>query len=132
MAKFRCALPSNLRQSIGAVVSACEANCDPQGFLLALSAFSSAETARSRTWSSVQEKFGDAVCFPLGASGELLRYVRFGGMLDIVLLRAQVVGRFSSSKLDLTFHWRIHCDEMGRVQHRARLVPNVVDSTLSK
>ena len=46
--------------------------------------------------------------------------------------RAEVVGRFSSSKLDLTFHWRIHCDEMGRVQHRARLVPNVVDSALSR
>jgi hypothetical protein len=73
VAKFRVALPSKLRTSMDAVVAACEANCDPQGFLLALSAFSSAETNRSRTWSSIQKSFGAAVCCPLGTGGESLR-----------------------------------------------------------
>ena len=138
VAKFRCALPSNLRQFIGPVVSACEANCDPQGFLMALSAYSSAESARARTWSSVQEKFGAAVCLPLGTSGESLRYFRLGTLFSYFIYCARVppppnwVARFSSSKLDLTFYWRIQCDEMGRVQHKARLVPNIVDSSLSK
>jgi hypothetical protein len=136
VAKFRCALPSNLRRSLGAVVSVCEANCDPQGFLLALSAFSSAEMARARTWSSIQEKFGVAVSCPLGTGGELLRY-SFPEHLPIVriccamyILNSSL--RFSSSKFDLTFYWRIHCDETGRVQQSARLMPNIVDTSLSK
>ncbi len=58
---------------MGPLVAACEANCDPQGFLLALSAFSSAEATRTRTWSSVKEKFGIDVCCPLGTGGEALR-----------------------------------------------------------
>jgi hypothetical protein len=43
-----------------------------------------------------------------------------------------LVHRFNSSKLELTFYWRIHCDDMGRVHQSARLVPNILDSTLSK
>jgi len=112
VAKFRVALPSKLRTCMHAVVAACEANCDPQGFLLALSAFSSAETNRSRTWSSIQKSFGAAVCCPLGTGGESLR--------------------FNCSKIELTFYWRIHCDDMGRVHQSARLVPNILDSNLSK
>ena len=77
VAKFRVVLPSNIRRSMDATVSACEANCDPQGFLLALSSFSSAEANRSRTWSSIRDKFGSAVCCPLGNGGESLRYFWF-------------------------------------------------------
>jgi hypothetical protein len=135
VAKFRCALPSNLRRSLGAVVSVCEANCDPQGFLLALSAYSSAETARARTWSSIQEKFGVAVSCPLGTSGELLRY-SYPQHTYLPIVRAMHILnsslRFSSSKFDLSFYWRIHCDETGRVQQSARLMPTIVDTGLPK
>ncbi len=40
--------------------------------------------------------------------------------------------RFSSSRFDLTFYWRIQCDETGRVQQSARLIPNILDTSLSK
>jgi hypothetical protein len=114
----------------------CEANCDPQGFLLALSAYSSAEMARARTWSSIQEKFGVAVSCPLGTGGELLRY-SYPEHLPIVRICCAMYFlnsslRFSSSKFDLSFYWRIHCDETGRVQQSARLMPNIVDTGLPK
>lgn len=40
--------------------------------------------------------------------------------------------RFNCSKIELTFYWRIHCDDMGGAHQSAALVPNILHSNLSK
>jgi hypothetical protein len=50
----------------------------------------------------------------------------------LFFLSWSLIHRFASRKLDLTFYWRIYCDDVGRVQQSARLVPNILDSSMSK
>jgi hypothetical protein len=53
-------------------------------------------------------------------------------VLFVFVVVIHLVHRFTSSMLDLTFYWRIHCDDMGRVRQSARLVPNILNIGLSK
>ena len=78
------------------------------------------------------KKFLRRCLLPARHRRRIFAVLLLSGLCFGVLFLFNLVHRFNSSKIELTFYWRIHCDDMGLAHQSATLVPNIWDSNLSK